>query len=81
MAGYTVDAISRLDGKDRVIRIHSLPANLSEDNKDYLNRPVVVKGRLPEKSGECVVSKDNLFDSEDVIGSTITLTRQRRFSG
>lgn len=74
MAGYTVDAISRLDGKDRVIRIHSLPANLSEDNEDYLNRPVVVKGRLPEKSGECVVSKDNLFDSEDVIGSTITLT-------
>ena len=73
MAGYTVDAISELDGTDQVIRIHSLPDDHSEENDSYLNRPVLVAGRMPERSGECLIGNQKYFSENDVLGSTITL--------
>lgn len=73
MAGFTADVISRMEGKDQVIRIHSLPRDLSDENGDYLNRPVLVSGRMPEKSGECVVSNQKFFSEGDVLGTTIYL--------
>ena len=74
MPGYSADLLVRMGDKDVVTRIHSLPSDLSEDNEDYLNRPSVVEGRMPEKSGECVVSAAPVGDTSGLaIGDTVTV--------
>lgn len=74
MAGYSADLLVRMGEKDVVTRIHSLPSDLSGDNEDYLNRPVVVEGRMPEKPGECVVSAPPVGDATGLaIGDTVTV--------
>ena len=74
MPGYRADLLVRMGDKDVVTRIHSLPSDLSEDNEDYLNRPSVVEGRMPEKSGECVVSAAPVGDTSGLaIGDTVTV--------
>ena len=74
MPGYSADLLVRMGDKDVVTRVHSLPSDLSEDNEDYLNRPSVVEGRMPEKSGECVVSAAPVGDTSGLaIGDTVTV--------
>lgn len=74
MAGYSADLLVRMGEKDVVARIHSLPSDLSADNEDYLNRPTVIEGRMPEKSGECVVSAPPVGDMTGLqIGDTVTV--------
>ncbi len=72
MAGYRTDALSDIDGKEQVIRIHSLPENTDRDNADYLNRPVLVEGRMPQNSHECLLGVSKM-DGSVKIGSTILL--------
>ena len=50
MPGYQLDASAILDGQEFSTRFHSLPEDLSEDNDNYLNRPVLLEGRWPEKT-------------------------------
>ena len=73
MAGHTADVLSVIEGKEQAIRVHSLPQDTSEENDDYINRPVLVEGRLPEKSGECVVGR-NKAETGVKIGDTITVS-------
>lgn len=70
---YTIDAI--LDAKDTnsVVRIHSLVQKEFRSGEDYINRPMLIAGRLPEKSGECVIEKKGFFDVKLNIGSQINL--------
>lgn len=71
MAGYTSDVISQIDGKEQVIRIHSLPDDRSESSPEYLNRPVLVEGRLPQKDDECILGVSKLDTEAVKIGSVI----------
>lgn len=73
MDGYTADVFFEVDGKEKVARIHSLPTDQRADNTDYLNRPVLVEGRLPEKSGECVMDKGKGDLGGIQVGDTISL--------
>ena len=74
MPGYSADALVRMDGQDVATRIHSLPADTSDTNGDYLNRPVVLEGRMPENDGECVLSDPPLSGEGGVqIGDTVTV--------
>ena len=74
MPGYSADALVRMDGQDVATRIHSLPADTSGTNGDYLNRPVVLEGRMPENDGECVLSNPPLSGEGGVqIGDTVTV--------
>ena len=73
MAGHTADVLSVIEDKEQAIRVHSLPEDTSEENDDYINRPVLVEGRLPEKSGECVVGR-NKAETGVKIGDTITVS-------
>ena len=43
MAGHTADVLSVIEDKEQAIRVHSLPEDTSEENDDYINRPVLVK--------------------------------------
>ena len=49
--GYSADLLVEVDGDTVVSRVHSLPA--PENNT--INQLNLVEGRLPEKSGECVI--------------------------
>ena len=73
MAGYTADVLSRVGERDLVLRLHSLPEDMGEHNRDYLNRPTLLAGRMPEKSGECVLSTDSLENDPVSLGDTIVI--------
>lgn len=71
---YTMDALTKVGNDEFVIRVQSMPiSNLSDSNDDYINRLNVVEGRLPEKSGECVVAKGKFKDGKINIGDTLSL--------
>lgn len=75
MPSYFVDAVTTLDNKQKVLRISSLPIeNLSANNKNYINRPELISGRLPQKNGECVIEKNKMTSVSLNIGDKIKLS-------
>lgn len=55
---YSLDALAEYEEKEVVLRVHGLPLDKLKDNHgDYINRVRLIEGRLPEKSGECVIEK------------------------
>ncbi len=71
---YFINAISHYQDKDSVVQIQSINLNdYKENNKNYMNRLKVVEGRLPQKSGECVIEKSKYQFLAYPIGSKITL--------
>lgn len=75
MAGHTADVLSRLEEEDQVLRVHSLPTDIGDDSEDFINRPVLVEGRMPETSGECLVSRNKTGTGVE-IGDTITFSSE-----
>ncbi len=74
MPSYTLDAIVKTDKEDKVATIHSLPLEkVNGSSSGYLNRFMVVEGRLPEKPGECAIEKGKLGGLNTGIGESITL--------
>lgn len=73
MAGYFTDAMLRVADTDQVVRIHSLPTGVPSDSDAFINRPVLVAGRLPEKDDECVLSVSKLAPDAIKLGDCITL--------
>lgn len=83
MPAYTADVLVETPDGNQVVKIHSIPENTSDSNENYLNRPVLLSGRLPEKPGECAIdpssSTSGIGGLEDAagdmgqLGSTITL--------
>ena len=71
----SLDVLTTIDNNEIVLKIHALPgSNISEDNKDYINRPKLVEGRLPENPGEAVVESGNISAKDIPIGSKLKLT-------
>lgn len=71
---YTMDTTLTVDSKELVIKTMALSIdNMKEDNEDYINRPVLVEGRYPEKSGECLIESSKIDKLNLEIGSTIKL--------
>ena len=74
MPGYSLDAFLETGGiSDTIVKVYSLPENRSEEDENYLNRPRLVEGRFPERSGECVVEVNYHTPEEFQIGNTIRL--------
>ena len=72
---YSIDAISNYNDKDSVVQIQSINLeDQKQNNENYMNRLNVVEGRLPQKSGECVIEKSKYQFLNYPIGSTITLS-------
>ena len=71
---YSMDVITNVKDQDRVLKVHALSTeNLSKDNKDYINRVKLIKGRLPKNSGECVVLKPKYDHLNLKIGKTLKI--------
>lgn len=67
---YTTDLMVKMGTSNNVVRIHSLPESYGDDSK-IINEVNVVEGRLPEKSGECVVESSQQFDNAYSIGDVV----------
>lgn len=72
-ATYTKDVITYVDTEQYVVKVHALPENTDENNADYINRVEIVEGRLPQKSGECVIQETQMFKLPMNIGEKLTL--------
>jgi putative ABC transport system permease protein len=71
---YSIDVVSKYKDQEKVFRVHGLPVpNRDSKDKDYINRVKVVKGRLPVKSGECVVEGLGIKDYDIPIGTKLKL--------
>ena len=74
MPAYSIDAIIKTNDEDRVAKIHSISLEkLKSSDNGYINRLKVISGRLPEKSGECVVEKSKIAGRNIELGDKITL--------
>lgn len=73
-ASYTQDVITRIGSKELVLKVHALDLeHLDPQDPDYINQLVVTSGRLPEKSGECVIEDGKIVVSGMKIGDTIKI--------
>ncbi|MEG1408934.1 MAG: FtsX-like permease family protein [Terrisporobacter sp.] len=70
---YSIDALSTYSSSENVIKVHGLEAYNSQD-KNYINQVKLIEGRLPNKSGECVIEKQNIKFLNYPIGSKIKLS-------
>lgn len=69
---YSQDVLTTYHNRELVLKLHALPKDLSDENKNYLNRVKVIEGRLPQKSGEVVIEQGAYMD-QIKIGSKLTL--------
>ncbi|MCI5773134.1 MAG: ABC transporter permease [Erysipelotrichaceae bacterium] len=74
MPAYSKDVIAMINEKESVFRIHSLDVdNTDPTNKNYINQIIVLDGRLPAKSGECIVEQSTIMEDAIKIGDKITI--------
>lgn len=71
---YSLDVISTYNSNEKVLKVHGLDLNKLNDDKNYINQLKVIKGRLPNKSGECVLEIPKVKRLNYPIGSEIELT-------
>ncbi len=74
MPAYSVDAfVDSGDRADTITTVMSIKTSSSGEDENELNRPVLKEGRLPEKTGECVVEKTINSPENFEIGGTVKL--------
>lgn len=71
---YSLDAISIYKSTEKVLKVHGLDLNKLNDKKNYINQLKLIKGRLPQKSGECVLEIPKIKALNYPIGSEISLS-------
>ncbi len=74
MPQYSKDFLVRAEENELVVKTYSVDYGTVEtDLEGNLNRPRLIEGRYPEKSGECVIETGASVPSSFEIGSTVTL--------
>jgi len=72
---HTADVICDIDGTQNTVRVMTVPDdNMNRNNKDYINQLRIKEGRLPEKSGECVVRFSDFYEDVVQIGDKISVS-------
>ncbi len=71
-AGYSCDVYYNYDGQNQVVKIMSYNLNSDPESESFLNRPILLEGRMPEKSGECVVEVTMKTPGSYKIGEELT---------
>lgn len=74
MASYSCDVYYNYDGQNQVVKAMSYELDSDPCSDSFLNRPILVEGRMPEKSGECVVEVTMKTPASYEIGNTLTLS-------
>lgn len=72
---YSLDVLTNLKTKELVLKIHGISLeSIKNQDENYINKPLLVEGRFPEKSGECVIDASKMSHYNIEIGSTIEVT-------
>ncbi|MEG1254322.1 FtsX-like permease family protein [Clostridium sp.] len=72
---YSLDVLTSLETEEIVLKIHGFSLENSKNNDEYyINKPTLVEGRYPEKSGECVIEASSMVKQEIPIGTTLEVT-------
>ncbi len=71
MPSYSVDLVLETEDEGGAVHVMSLP---SDSKYDSLNNPVLLEGRWPENSGECVTIASDLLGNVYKIGDTVTFS-------
>ena len=83
MPAYEADIVAEIDGVQYTSRVHSLDVdaasksicddgvNVSSDDVDYVNRPILTEGSWPASSNECLLSADTVWQSDVAVGDTV----------
>ena len=75
MPGYYSDLITNKDMVDIVVKVYSMPA-LTDTNEQLINDTILTQGRMPQRSGECVI-EDYFFGISDYkLGDKIVFISQ-----
>ncbi len=85
MPAYETDVMGTINGEQYATRVHSLSPSAQDSDtsdgvhavsadSDYLNRPILVEGAWPTKSGECVLSADKVMNEPTHLGDTVQIT-------
>ena len=69
MPSYSSELLVSSNDTEVVVKVHSIPKAYS--NEKVINKVNVVEGRLPKKSGECVLGKDDYTFKNYKIGDNI----------
>ena len=73
---YFQDVTSVVGSAELVFRIHSVPDDAKD--RDFINMPRIVEGRLPEKIGECIIEESQNIDHGIEVGDTITVSSGKK---
>lgn len=74
-ATHTADAVTTREGVQSAVRIMTVPDyDRTEENVNYINRPRLKEGRLPENDSECVIKYESTRSDLYGVGDTITLS-------
>lgn len=72
---YSADMFIKMDdGTSPVAKVYSIDTSLDENSPNYINRPVIEEGRMPEAPDECLI--ETKTPDAYKIGDTITLETQ-----
>ena len=71
--GYAKDVFYTYDETSCVLKVMSYNNTLDKNSRNYLNNVILLSGRFPERSGECVVEKKASSPDTFVVGNTLTL--------
>lgn len=78
MPTWSEDVMSHLANADEAIRMHALPEKGAKDTgSSSMNRPVLVSGRWPQNTQECVLDqKKSLVKQSLKLGDEVTVREQ-----
>lgn len=74
MPTWSMDAVMDLDGQGSVVKVLALPLDkIKNPDESFLNRPVLLEGRFPERSDECLAERGKFRQSVST-GMKLTLS-------
>ncbi|MGL5084649.1 MAG: ABC transporter permease, partial [Clostridium sp.] len=74
-ATNSMDVLTNINENELVLKVHGIPSVKDRNvDKNYINRPTVIEGRLPGKSGECVIEQGYLGEIGVEIGTKILVS-------
>jgi len=73
---YFQDVTSIIGSAELVFRIHSVPNDAKD--REFINMPKIVEGRLPEKIGECIIEVSQNLDHGIKVGDKITVSSGKK---
>lgn len=77
-ATHSVDALFKKENVEYAYRLMTLPKDLAEDNPNYMNRAMLIEGRMPKNNNECVIEKGKIHVSDIQLGDQIELYTDKK---